>query len=304
MDYYVQGREFHPKYRMALWYNPQELFDRHSAPQDRFCLVWVENGTGIIRVAQGCIAFSAPSVFCFNERDPFQLEGAVGLTAHSLYFHPSLVNSTFDFENLRNGSNTFNQSDYDDTYLLGPFIKRSSEYAGFIHIGPAAVQRISALIRQIHGETQEQRDFFWPCRCRSFLLELLFLIRRSYDTAESSSMPFLRPSGGEMEKVILYLHANYQNKISLSGITKEFKINRTSLSEKFRETTGQSITGYLAQLRIHMACMMLRDTLLPVSEVLYRAGFTDRAHFNRTFGKLTGFTPNEYRKKYSPLAAG
>jgi AraC family transcriptional regulator len=37
----------------------------------------------------------------------------------------------------------------------------------------------------------------------------------------------------------------------------------------------------------------------PLAEIASEAGFCDQAHFTRTFHKLTGLTPGQYRARYS-----
>jgi len=50
-----------------------------------------------------------------------------------------------------------------------------------------------------------------------------------------------------------------------------------------------------------MASVMLKDTLLPVSEVMERVGFNDSTHFSRTFKKYMGLSPSEFRDSAYPL---
>lgn len=52
---------------------------------------------------------------------------------------------------------------------------------------------------------------------------------------------------------------------------------------------------YLTGIRIRMACMLLRGTTLPISEITERVGFEDITHFGRTFRRETGFSPTQYR---------
>ena len=68
---------------------------------------------------------------------------------------------------------------------------------------------------------------------------------------------------------------------------------------KFQKATGMTIISYLTKLRINVAALLLKDTFLPVSEVIDRVGFNDITHFGRMFKKYIGTSPTEYRQKYS-----
>jgi AraC family L-rhamnose operon regulatory protein RhaS len=102
-------------------------------------------------------------------------------------------------------------------------------------------------------------------------------------------------SESEMDKVILFLHTNYEQKITLNQLTELFHINRTTLSEEFIKATGLSVIDYLIKLRIKIASIFLSQTGIPISEILHRTGFNDSTHFGKMFRKHTGFSPSQYR---------
>ena len=99
----------------------------------------------------------------------------------------------------------------------------------------------------------------------------------------------------DLDPVILYIHANYHRKINISDLTREFHINRTSLLERFTKTTGMSFLNYLNTLRVRIA-LILRNTELPIAEVMDKVGFTDRTHFGRIFRRYAGCSPSDYRQ--------
>lgn len=103
---------------------------------------------------------------------------------------------------------------------------------------------------------------------------------------------------GEIERIVLYLQMNYQKRITIDTLTREFHINRTTLTQRFSKVTGVSVMAYLINLRVRLAALMLRDTSLPVTEIMTRVGFNDMTYFGRVFRKHTGLTPSNYREKY------
>lgn len=98
--------------------------------------------------------------------------------------------------------------------------------------------------------------------------------------------------------IVTYLNNNYKEKITLEHLATMFTTNRTCLNDQFYKVTNLSIIDYLIKLRVNLAATMLRDTLIPISEIMSRVGFNDRSHFWRTFKKYTSLSPKEYRKKY------
>ena len=68
------------------------------------------------------------------------------------------------------------------------------------------------------------------------------------------------------------------------------------MSNFFKKKTGYALFEYINEVRIQKACDILRYSDRTVLEVAYEVGFNSISLFNRTFKKLRGTTPREYRK--------
>lgn len=64
----------------------------------------------------------------------------------------------------------------------------------------------------------------------------------------------------------------------------------------FKASTGKTPTAWLTQLRIQRACDLLSNTVMPLSEVAVAIGFNDQSHFTRTFSRLMGSPPGNWRR--------
>jgi AraC family L-rhamnose operon transcriptional activator RhaR/AraC family L-rhamnose operon regulatory protein RhaS len=53
---------------------------------------------------------------------------------------------------------------------------------------------------------------------------------------------------------------------------------------------------YIMDLRFSIACRLLRETGLPVTEISSRCGYPDSSYFARIFCRKLSMTPTEYRK--------
>jgi AraC-like DNA-binding protein len=59
---------------------------------------------------------------------------------------------------------------------------------------------------------------------------------------------------------------------------------------------GTSFTGIVCGARVNEASRLLSDGGMSLADIGYWCGFSDQAHFQRTFKRATGLTPGQYRK--------
>jgi AraC family L-rhamnose operon regulatory protein RhaS len=259
-------------------------------------ILFIEAGSGILEVNEKSFSFIAPTLFCLNEKENFAVEKANSLKLRIVYFNPVIVNSAFNIENIYQTHNSFSETEQLDRFYFAPFIKRNNLNKCKIDIGPVTSKRLSNLLDSLNIQMHSYEDNFWPCRNRSFVIEILFLIHYCYSQHEKLNMIFSEPQD-TIDPIILYINANYNSKITITELTKLFHTNRNSLNEKFKELTGFTIVEYIIRLRIRLACILLKDTTLPVNEIMERVGFRDASYWNRIFKRYLGCTPLKYRNQ-------
>lgn len=281
---------------IPLYVDMQNAFSKEN--NSMFRIILVESGTGILNINGHPFVFMSPSIFCLNEKDKVELDKDCNLKAQVIYFDPTLINSSFNLEMVYNINNFEKFSSIQDYFYLNPFLNRYKIDSAYFEIGLMMFKRISELYRLLYEETHHCRGEYWVCRSRSFFLEILFVIQYIYTNFKEDDRLHIPNSSNDLNEIILYLHSNYQNAITIEELTKIFHINRTTLAEKFRASTGMSIKDYLIKLRIKLSAVMLRDTMLPISEIMYRVGFNEANHFSRMFKKYMNCSPSNYRKQF------
>ena len=94
-----------------------------------------------------------------------------------------------------------------------------------------------------------------------------------------------------------YMRENcMQQHLSLGAVADHVYVSQWHLSKLLNRETGKSFFDLLGSMRIEKAKSLLRTPGMNIQEVAEQTGYTDVAHFSRTFKKLTGQTPGEYRK--------
>lgn len=101
---------------------------------------------------------------------------------------------------------------------------------------------------------------------------------------------------------VLHLILNYIEEHLLEELTREniaqyVHFHPAYLSRFFRKNTGWSLSEYIVQKRIESAKEMLVQSELKVGYIMNHIGYYNLSHFTRTFKKMTGYTPQQYRKK-------
>lgn len=96
------------------------------------------------------------------------------------------------------------------------------------------------------------------------------------------------------------LHTNFSESMSLSSIALTVGTHPVVLASKFRKFFGCSVGEYLRKLRIERASRLLSTTSMPLFTIASEAGFSDHAHFSRTFKRFTEMTPSQYRAMFRP----
>lgn len=88
-----------------------------------------------------------------------------------------------------------------------------------------------------------------------------------------------------------------QEEVSLGQVAKLVNVSANYFSELFHKTTGIRFVDYVARVRVEKAKTMLGDSRARISEVAYDVGFKSLSQFNRTFKKIAGEAPSEYRAR-------
>ena len=100
-----------------------------------------------------------------------------------------------------------------------------------------------------------------------------------------------------VEKTKDYILKNIGDKLTREDISNFVHINQDYLSRLFKKETGMSISSYIIQEKIKVAKEMLINTETPVSKIGSDLGYSNFSHFSKTFKKVTGEKPLEYRNK-------
>lgn len=117
------------------------------------------------------------------------------------------------------------------------------------------------------------------------------------DLAEWLSQDSRNGAKGVVMRVKSYIDTHYYEELTLADLAVRFFINRTYLSEKFKEVTGYPFSKYVNMVRIEKAKEFMMEKGMKVDYIASLVGFNDPAYFSTVFKNLTGHTVKEYEMK-------
>lgn len=98
-------------------------------------------------------------------------------------------------------------------------------------------------------------------------------------------------------KVLGYIMANIDKRISVTDILEQVPMSRRLLEQRFKQMTGVTIYNYISVHRIERFAQLLLSSNDSVSEIAARMDEFDTKSISRRFKAIKGCTPMEYRKK-------
>lgn len=154
---------------------------------------------------------------------------------------------------------------------------------------------IEKLLNEILKEA-DAREYGYISSVRVLLFLLLVKIYRLSLKSKTGEKHPIKPIEQKIMEIVNYINTNYSSDIYLSNIASKFFISESYLSRIFIKITGFHMSEYIQIVRIKEAQRLLREADFKVIEIAEKVGFTQIAHFNKIFRKITATTPLKYRK--------
>jgi signal transduction histidine kinase/AraC-like DNA-binding protein len=101
-----------------------------------------------------------------------------------------------------------------------------------------------------------------------------------------------------VRKAMAYIHEHYAEPIARHDIAQYVNVSDDHLTFCFRQELGATPIDYLQRYRVHQARQLLKDSERSISEIALDVGFTDSGYFSRIFRRITGMSPESFRRSF------
>jgi AraC-like DNA-binding protein len=107
----------------------------------------------------------------------------------------------------------------------------------------------------------------------------------------------------QVRKALAHIDDRLEFTIRICELASLTRLSKSYFSRAFKMTFGLSPQKYIVTRRIARAQQIMLTTNEPLCDIARACGFSDQAHLSRVFRRLTGKTPNAWRRARRVVAA-
>ncbi|MEK8128722.1 AraC family transcriptional regulator [Paenibacillus filicis] len=200
------------------------------------------------------------------------------LVYYVVIFHPALLQSS--------------NADAVETKFMIPISQNRLLFLNHI----AGDKRFSRCVEEITYEIEHKQEGY-ELAIKSDLYKLMTLLVRRY-IASSSDLEGYRLRLKHLEHLapaLRYMELHSHESLTVEQLADLANMSRSHFSRLFKKLTEKTLTEYIHFLRINRAAELLRTTQMSISEIALLIGYNDIYYFSRTFKKLKGASPTNWR---------
>ena len=180
---------------------------------------------------------------------------------------------------VRFGDRVRNAKNY--AIIMNTLLRKAAEN-GSVH--PIHIDRVSSeFAKKIELQTSEQS-----------VVSMIKEMARKYTLLVKNHS--MQGYSNQVRKALLHIESDLAADLSLRTVAGLLDMNSSYLSTLFKKETGQTLTEYVTCKRMEHAVFLLNCTNMQIQTVAQYCGMPDICYFTKTFKKMIGKTPTDYKK--------
>jgi AraC-like DNA-binding protein/mannose-6-phosphate isomerase-like protein (cupin superfamily) len=257
-------------------------FAMHSHEYAELVLVLAGTSTHLTDVENHPL--EAGDVFVINAGRSHGFDRAQGLRLCNIMFDPAQF--------LENERELDGLMGYHALFQIGPRLTEPASFRERMHLTTEELARANAILSTLKNEYESKADG-WTAAVRYQFLSLVTLLSRAYTQQKrEQATPLI-----QMARVVSHIQQNFHTTISVEDLARLAHLSPSQFQRRFKQLYNVTPMQFVANVRIHTACEMLRNPNHDVTRVALATGFSTSAFFSAQFKKHMGESPSSYRKR-------
>lgn len=148
-------------------------------------------------------------------------------------------------------------------------------------------QKIDNTIIDYYQQLQKMQDL--PQLCNWMVTAANNLMKRAFEFKDARH-------ADAIHRCLQYIQTHLTDKLTLEELSEAALLSPSYFSRVFRRETGQTIQQAIMGARLKKALGMIRYETIKLTDIALMTGFSDSSYFCRSFQRVYGMTPSQYRK--------
>ena len=106
-----------------------------------------------------------------------------------------------------------------------------------------------------------------------------------------------------MRQIVERMDSMLGGRVSLDEMARNAGLSPGHFARKFQQSAGLSLDRFMNRRRIGMSLTMLREGSTPLACIALDLGLSSQSHYTRLFSRLTGMTPQRFRRLHRRMGA-
>lgn len=175
-----------------------------------------------------------------------------------------------------------------------PNIAKEFYYKLFLKLEEAGLN-IHEAVTDFHKENHSTLNTIMNCETLNELHHLLMnVVHKFFQESNNNSEENLT-----IVYIKEYISKNYKdNRLSIKSISDFIRLSPSYVCTIFKNETYKTLNQYITEYRIEKAKNLLLDPRNKITDISFQVGYTDGNYFSKSFKKLVGSSPTEFREKH------
>lgn len=165
---------------------------------------------------------------------------------------------------------------------IEPYLRAHFSDAMFLHLSASELMALRADLDKIADKGEFNREELQPMKRHAVWAILYRLSYLLHLQQADTDKPAKRKNESLILRALEYIHAHYDEKITVDTLCREIYMSRSTFLRSFGVMCGCSPTEYLSAYRRKKAAEMLESGELSKTEVAHMCGYYDLSHMERS----------------------
>lgn len=147
----------------------------------------------------------------------------------------------------------------------------------------------------------DETAFGYELELQAVLCRIWAGLARQVRPQLEQTSPAPETASEKIKPMMLYIYAHLPEKLTVEKLAAAAFCSERECYRIFQDCLHTTPGGYIRNVRLQLACKLLMETGLPVTEVAQQCGLGSSSYFGAQFRQEFGCAPTEYRLKWQDV---